>query len=173
MEFDIRDLPTRKNLIDMADKVRALDVSAVETMLLFIRVATNVYHEIYDRLLKYGLSQGKFKILMILFNDNESAFLPSELADKACITRATVTGLLDGLERDGIVERRIHPNDRRMVMTRITEKGIGLLQEVLPDHFIRISQLMSNLSEKDRETLVSMIEKVSLGISEIRQKDDV
>ncbi|WP_134685347.1 MarR family winged helix-turn-helix transcriptional regulator [Brevibacillus migulae] len=164
MEFDLRDLPTRATLQELSRKIPELDVSSVETALLFMRVATNVFHHIHDNLARFGISQGKFNLLMIFYKESDRSFLPSELAEKAGITRATVTGLLDGLEREGLVERKSHPKDRRMIMTRMTQKGIERMQAVLPDHFLLISRLMQGLTEEDRRMLISYIERIDAEI---------
>jgi len=164
MEFDLRDLPTRATLQELSEKIPELDVSSVETSLLFMRVATNLFHYIHGHLAKYGISHGKFAVLMILYKNTESSFLPSELADKIGITRATVTGLLDGLEREGLIERKNHPKDRRMVMTSMTQKGIELMEMVLPKHFLLISRIMQGLSEGDRQMLISYIERINAEI---------
>ena len=46
---------------------------------------------------QFGLSVGRFSLLMILHRYSESELTPSDLAQRAGVTRATVTGLLDGL----------------------------------------------------------------------------
>lgn len=54
------------------------------------------------RLAPHRLSEGKF-VLLCLLHDRSEGLAPHELATRAGVTRATVTGLLDGLERDGYV----------------------------------------------------------------------
>ena len=55
---------------------------------------------------------------------------PSELGDRLIVTRSTVTGVLDSLERRGLVRRSPHPTDRRSVVVEITAKGLRVLGEV-------------------------------------------
>ncbi len=61
-------------------------------------------------------------VLSILANA-ESPLPPNEIADRLIISRATVTGLLDSLERRAYIRRRPHPSDRRMILAEITEAG--------------------------------------------------
>src|SRR5215831_11288732 len=61
-------------------------------------------------------------VLSILANA-ESPLPPNEIADRLIISRATVTGLLDSLERRGYIRRLPHPSDRRMILADITEAG--------------------------------------------------
>jgi DNA-binding MarR family transcriptional regulator len=85
---------------------------------------------------------------------------PAELADAAGVTRATMTGLVDTLERDGLVKREPDPNDRRMMSVVLTAKGEKFLGNFLPGHFKLISSLMATLTEAERKALVSLLMKV-------------
>jgi DNA-binding MarR family transcriptional regulator len=82
------------------------------------------------------------------------------LAEHAGVTRATMTGLVDTLERDGLVTRAPDPDDRRMMSVQLTAKGEGRLKEILPDYFARIAALMKPLSENERKTLLRLLLKV-------------
>ena len=54
-----------------------------------------------------GLSEGKFKILMLLFDAKDHSLSPTELAKQSNVTKATITGLLDGLVRTVLSAARI------------------------------------------------------------------
>ncbi len=62
-------------------------------------------------------------LVLSILADAESPLPPNEIADRLIISRATVTGLLDSLERQAYVCRRPHPSDRRMILAEITETG--------------------------------------------------
>ena len=83
-----------------------------------------------------------------------------ELADAAGVTRATMTGLIDTLERDGFVKREPDPNDRRMMSVRLTSRGEHFMQDFLPGHFKAIASIMSTLTDSERKTLVQLLSKV-------------
>ena len=65
-----------------------------------------------------------------------------------------MTGLIDTLERDGFVKREHAPDDRRMMLVRLTARGRSFLDRVLPDYFRRITALMGQLTAAERKTLV-------------------
>jgi DNA-binding MarR family transcriptional regulator len=92
---------------------------------------------------------------------------PSTLAEKVGVKRATMTGLLDGLEGDGLVERLAHRQDRRKIGVRLTVKGRQVLDEMLPDYYRSIAKLMVNLTEKERLELMSLLGKVNRGLSSL------
>ncbi|MES2210904.1 MAG: MarR family transcriptional regulator [Chloroflexota bacterium] len=61
---------------------------------------------------------------------DHGAMSPSELGERLIVTRATVTGLLDSLERRGFVTRSPNPADRRGLVVEITPDGLTVLQEL-------------------------------------------
>jgi DNA-binding MarR family transcriptional regulator len=128
-----------------------------------------------DRILgEHNISHGRFGVLMLLWRSVQprAARLigadecvpgprtPAELADAAGVTRATMTGLIDTLERDGFVKREPDPDDRRMMSVRLTAAGERFLREFMPGHFQAVASLMSPLSEAERKTLVRLLGKL-------------
>jgi len=53
-------------------------------------------------------------------------------AEQAGIAKATLTGVVDTLERRGLVRRLPHPQDGRLVLLELTRRGHRLLRDVLP-----------------------------------------
>ncbi|MGH3321340.1 MAG: MarR family winged helix-turn-helix transcriptional regulator [Streptosporangiaceae bacterium] len=74
-----------------------------------------------------GLSVSAWGVLMLL--DGEDGLKSSELAERVWISAATVTTLVDGLERDGHVARRRDDGDRRVVRVYLTDEGRKVLAE--------------------------------------------
>ncbi len=62
-------------------------------------------------------------LVLSMLADAENPLPPNEIADRLIISRATVTGLLDSLERRAYIRRLPHPSDRRMILAEITETG--------------------------------------------------
>lgn len=112
----------------------------------------------------HSITQGRFMLMLLLLDkggDCPVATTPAELADRASVSRATVTGLLDTLERDGFVTREPDPTDRRQMSVKLTVKGQNFMHEMLPGHFRLITRLMSGLTETERSTLARLLTKVS------------
>ncbi|TMF14324.1 MAG: MarR family transcriptional regulator [Chloroflexi bacterium] len=72
---------------------------------------------------RFGLSEGRFQILVRLHHQPSGRFTMGELAEMLDITPRTVTGLVDNLQRDGLVRRVADPVDRRSVYAEITDQG--------------------------------------------------
>ncbi|MBV8887913.1 MAG: MarR family transcriptional regulator [Chroococcidiopsidaceae cyanobacterium CP_BM_RX_35] len=158
--FILRNIPKYQVLLEQASRYPELDIATVETCLTFLRTTASVleaYDAHFDR---YGLSMGKFSVLMLLEQTCRQGLTPSECAERAGVTRGTITGLLDGLERDGLVKREPHPADRRRMVIQLTQKGQQLLTSMLPDHFCRTSALFGSLTAAERQTLVKLLSKL-------------
>ena len=72
---------------------------------------------------RFGLSEGRFQILVRLQHQPEGRLTMGELAEMLDVSPRSVTGLVDNLERDGLVKRVDDPADRRSVYSEITEQG--------------------------------------------------
>lgn len=159
--FLLRDVPRYECLQERSKRYPDLNVGAVEATIVLMRVATDVFDGFTAQFDRHGISQGRFMVLMMLDRYYDRELLPSEVAEKIGVTRATVTGLLDGLERDGFVRRKAHPDDRRAVTVALTAKGRTFLDDLLPGHYRRIAGLMANLDEDERKELVRLLTKVA------------
>ncbi len=95
---------------------------------------------------------------------------PSELGDRLIVTRATVTGLLDSLERRGYVTRSANPADRRSLVVEITAPGLEVLQEVRTIVHRNETAWMSVLSDAELEAYIAMHHRIqeSLAAAERR-----
>lgn len=151
----------RSALQTLAQRYPELDVASVEVCLAFLRATADVQVALDTHFARYGLSMGKFTLLMQLLEAD--GLTPSECAERSGVTRATITGLLDGLERDDLLERRDCPGDRRMLRVHLTEKGRILMDQMLPDHFCRTTGLMAHLSVSEKKTLMKLLQKIQAG----------
>ncbi len=163
--FFLKDLPTYKNLYDLKKRYADMDPTAVMSGAVLLRTGSDMLAALGRILGRYGLSLGRFLTLTVLNRDPEEEVSPSDLADRVGVTRATMTGLLDTLARDGWVERVQHNEDRRRVVVRLTSEGLEQLGRILPGYFREVSGIMADLSEEERETLIKVLGRVREGIS--------
>lgn len=75
------------------------------------------------RLAREVLGVGVTEMLACGYLSAEGARTPSEIAEQLDITTASVTELLDRMERGGLVRRDRHPDDRRKLLVELTEAG--------------------------------------------------
>ncbi|MGB7375574.1 MAG: MarR family transcriptional regulator [Rivularia sp. (in: cyanobacteria)] len=160
--------PIQTALAQLAQKYPELDISSVEACLTFLDTSTEVQQAFDAHFARYNLSMGKFTLLIQLFVASEKGLTPSQFAERANVTRATITGLLDGLEREDLVQRQPYPEDRRKLTIVLTDKGRELISKMLPDHFCRTTNMMSNLTATEKKTFIKLLGKLSAGTSAMR-----
>jgi DNA-binding MarR family transcriptional regulator len=162
----LKDLPRYECLLEAVREFPDLDPSATEVFLNLLRAGDETFHVVEAHLAQHDITQGRFGVLMALMSNRNPATMavsplsPAEIADHTGVTRATITGLVDTLERDGLVLRTPDPEDRRMLSVGLTERGEKLLRTILPPHFRQMAWLMEPLSESERKTLVRLLTKV-------------
>jgi DNA-binding MarR family transcriptional regulator len=170
----LKDLPRYECLLEAAKEFPDLDPSAAEAYLHLLRTGDEAFNVAEKNLVTHNISHGRFGVMMLLWkgaNPRGAKLLgaedcvsgprtPAELADAAGVTRATMTGLIDTLERDGYVKREPDPVDRRMMSVHLTAKAEKFLHDFLPGHFKVTSSLMATLTESERKTLVRLLTKI-------------
>lgn len=156
----LRDLPKYETLLAYSKRYRNVDPAAVEAYLNLLRVASDVLDATEDYFQEHGTSQGRFTVLCLLNRNPDQPLCPADLADRAGVTRATMTGLLQGLEGEGLLKRTSCSDDKRMFYVELTAKARRYLDNILPDWFRRVGGLMEGLTDKERVTMLKSLEKV-------------
>ena len=171
----IKNLPRYECLLEAAKKFPDLDPWACAVYLHLLRAGDEVFTVAERNLVRHNITPGRFAVLMLLWgraHDGDGRApcagggcaagprTPAELAEAASVTRATMTGLIDTLERDGFVKRVPDPEDRRMMSVTLTAKAERFLTGMLPGHFQLMAALARTLSERERQTLVNLLNKI-------------
>lgn len=155
--LQLKDLPDADILRKFADRYPDADIDSVLQFLSILRIGADLSDALDRFLAKYGLLQGRWWVLILLMRENDLTSSPSELAKKAGVSRPTMTGLIDGLERDGLVARIADNQDRRKNLITLTASGQKKLDEVMPDYYRRVRQLMSVVPTGQREALLAQL----------------
>lgn len=161
----LKELPRYECLAEASKQFPDLQPAACEAFMHLIRAGEEVMRVMNAHFAAHNITQGRFLVMMLLMEKEGNcprATTPAELADLASVSRATITGLLDTLERDGFVRRQPDPSDRRQMSVHLTPKGQGFMHDILPGHFRLITQLMGNLSTHEQQTLSRLLTKVSM-----------
>ena len=166
--FLLRDLPKYESIRQQSERYPQIDPRAVEAFLVLWRTATDTLSAFECFLGKHGMSQGKFTVLMILNRNPDQGVNPSELADRAGVTRATMTGLLEGLEREKLISRQGDRVDRRRAVVRLTPAARTMLDGLLPEYFNQLHHLMADLSEADKARLTEFLMMIENRLPEVR-----
>lgn len=111
----------------------------------------------------YGITPPAFGIMSLLETVPGGTLRMHEIGRRTWVTPANVTGVVDTLERNGLVSRNRHARDRRVIMVGLTVKGRRHLSRILPRHFGFIRRLFARLSPRERETLLRLLGRFAEG----------
>ena len=154
-------IPTWEELEKHAQAVPEIDPAAVIAMLEIRQAAEKIQETILNVLKnEHHLSEGKFCVLIVMHQHPEG-IAPSFLAEKVGVTRATISAMLQRMERDGMVHITSDVTDGRGNQVSLTAKGQEFMGEILPQHYHRISKLMGKLTEEEHKELIHLIKKLS------------
>ena len=126
-----------------------------------------------DALADLDLTAGAFFALLELEAAGPKGLAPSELARRLAVARRTATLYVDILARQGWVERQAHPDDRRMVLARLTPVGTRLLTELGIAYKRRLAALMGDISPIQAERLRQLLALIPLDVERPAQTEAV
>jgi DNA-binding MarR family transcriptional regulator len=155
--LQLKDLPDSKVLQKFAERYAEVDSDSVIHYLNILRIGTELSEALDRFLATHGLLQGRWWVLILLMREDDLTTTPSELADKSGVSRATMSGLINGLLRDGLIARQEDDNDRRSYSIKLTASGQAKLDEVMPDYYSRVKQMMSAIPLQQRENLLMQL----------------
>jgi len=95
----------------------------------------------------------------------------SELSDAIRAQNSTVTGIVDRMEREGIVERVRSTDDRRVVRIHLTEKGAKLAREIPIEPIGIFHSAMETLSPQEIRDALKVATKVTARVKAIIKRD--
>jgi DNA-binding MarR family transcriptional regulator len=110
---------------------------------------------------EHGLPLVSYDVLVTLRSAPGHRLRMGELAERVLLSRSGVTRLVDRLERDGLLERRACPDDRRGCLAQLTERGEALLARARPTHLAGVrGRFLSRLAQDELEALARVWERV-------------
>ena len=99
--------------------------------MLLLRAREAVMQHFRPLLAEHGLTEQQWRVIRALWEEN--GLEAKDLAARTLMLQPSMTGVLDRLERDGLVERRASPDDGRKVIVRLTRKARRAYGRVAPE----------------------------------------
>ncbi|TBL81026.1 MarR family winged helix-turn-helix transcriptional regulator [Paenibacillus thalictri] len=130
--------------------------------LLMLWLGDNVLDVMDLELSPFGITESKLDLLLLLMlHEGRELVTPSALAERLGIRRASVTALLDWLEKRHWIARRTSEADRRMIHVSITPEGRALVDKALPAFWSACSSIISDMDPEERKVLETILFKLN------------
>jgi MarR family 2-MHQ and catechol resistance regulon transcriptional repressor len=108
-----------------------------------------------------SLSGQSFDVLIRLARTPGGELRMSELAAQTSLTPSGLTRSVDRLHHQGLVDRRICPEDRRGAFAVLTPAGQELMDRAIPDHIDHVNEVLSDLfTQEEEEALASLLRRL-------------
>jgi len=117
-----------------------------------------LYREFSQRFAQYGVSNGIFPVLRILWDDDE--LTQSEIARRGLMTGPTIVGIVAQLEAQKLVIRIPCPDDSRKRKIKLTEEGIRLKGIVLPIAEDILQKALTGITGEETELLKKLLRRI-------------
>lgn len=116
----------------------------------------------------YELTNAQFRILMLLYHKREKSIRQIDIENAFAMTNPTVTGILNNLEKKGLVQRLDHPDDKRSKLILLTDAALEMIPELDSLGEIIEDQVTSVLSDEERAALATLLNKIMRHAGELR-----
>ena len=146
---------------DFEERYPNSSARATECAMNLVFTADLLVKRISNLLKPFDLSPASGLVLSILA-DSDSPLQPNQIADRLIISRATVTGLIDSLERRGYVRRQPHQSDRRILLIELTDTGRQVAHAFRPIVHQHQNVWMEALNEKEQGQLIDSLQRLQV-----------
>ncbi len=139
------------------------EIPVREEVDLNLRVAVALLDGRFDKMIEpYGITGAQYNVLRILKGVSPKGHARCEIASRMIERASDITRIIDRLEKQGLVERDRTNEDRRISVTRITEKGVEMVDKIKPliekEHALNTH----NLTKSECKQLSNLLEKLYL-----------
>lgn len=137
--------------------------SAQETVVELIRTAGAVRRVLAEAIDAFGVTGQQYNVLRILRGVYPEPLPTMDLAERMMEKTPGMTGLLDRLEKKGLVRRERSPDDRRVWYCTITPEGMALLEEMNEPVALANERAVQKLKADERAALAGLLRRVRGG----------
>jgi DNA-binding MarR family transcriptional regulator len=112
---------------------------------------------------RFGISRPQWAVLIVLHRSEQESgggMRLRDLGERLFIQPPSVTGVVDRLEREGLVARSKADDDLRVRRVRLTDEGRATIERVLAVHAGQIQSLMSGLTARQQATLARLLDQL-------------
>src|ERR1700680_305550 len=135
-----------------------IEVEALSAFINLMRASNSVATALQKDFDQIDLTTSQFAVLEALFH--LGPLFQGELAHKLLRCTGSITSVVAGLEKKGMVERRRESHDKRYVRVSLTPKSKKASARVFPSHALSVVQLFASLSREEQGELRRLCAKL-------------
>jgi DNA-binding MarR family transcriptional regulator len=137
-----------------------VDFSDMDVALALGRASVALDRSLATQVRPHGLTPVALQMLISVYIADTGPLSLAELGDELRVTKANVSLVLAGLEKQKLIRRRSDPGDGRKIRAAVTKRGERLLAEVIPGAVDAIHMAFGELPKPDRARLKVLAQRV-------------
>ena len=154
---------TRNHWPDLSSSELNEDEKASIGLVLSIgRAFKSVDEYVRPRMRRLGLTMTEFSVLSVLYHNGETPL--GQLSQRILLTGASTTYTVKKLEQRGLLVRTPLPQDQRVIMGSVTNKGRKLLERIFPLHASHLTEAMRALSVEEKTGVTKSLQRLAESI---------
>lgn len=119
-------------------------------------------HEVFlifsEHLSEFGITRGQYGVLACLWK--HETLTPKEIANILRVENSTISGVLDRMQKRGLIDRILDPNNRRSIRVKPTAAGMAIKEPVQK----RIEELndmvFKEFTPQEREEVLNLLTRI-------------
>ncbi|WP_199435014.1 MarR family winged helix-turn-helix transcriptional regulator [Qaidamihabitans albus] len=149
-----------------------LDASPMAVVGRIQRASRILDRRLREHFARHDLQLWEFDILATLRRTGHPYRLTAGgLVESSMVTSGAITNRIDRLVARGLVTRETDPGNRRSVLISLTDEGRRLVDELVDDHVVNESRLLSALTAGERKSLAALLRKLLTGLGDVAPED--
>jgi len=149
--------------------MRKLDLSNSLGSMIFLASKSMERAAEYEFKQKLGLTSAQWKIILAL--NLFEGLNQKELADKIYVDTSTLVPIIDKMEKNGLIDRKPDPNDRRHNRLFLTKKSESTVDAII-EEILQLRKIMfKGLSKEEQESMRPLLKKIIDNAEMVLEKD--
>lgn len=145
-----------------------IDSLTLHTHILLRKLSAELESNLDSYFSQYGLSSGRYTLLILLSQAMDGkGMMPSEIATAVGVTQATISGLINSLEKAHLVTRASHEKDGRSFVIQLTQLGKETVDKITPHYFGRLNEFWSQFAEHEKRVLSQLFARMVSTVSKL------
>jgi DNA-binding MarR family transcriptional regulator len=142
------------------------ELRALEAVFALRMTAQQVDNAITEWMAGTAGSPARFQIMMMLWGAEGRGVPHKEIVAALGVTRATVSGLMAALERDGLVRSAVGRDDRRNLLANLTSKGEAIIGKATEANITRLRAIFASLSLEELASFTTALQRIRQGFAQ-------
>ncbi|MEF2244397.1 MarR family winged helix-turn-helix transcriptional regulator [Paenibacillus sp. IITD108] len=131
---------------------------SLKLFIVLTRALESIKKRVEEDIKSMGLNPTEFAVLELIYSKGEQPI--QKIGEKVLIASSSITYVVDKLEKKDFLKRKPCPQDRRITYAAITPAGTDFMNEVFPNHKMKINEICAGLDAEEKKLMIQQLKKI-------------